>query len=174
MYDSIYVYIERYNDLMIKSDAEIENIIKILKVKPTNNKIQDFCKYKDMQKTYLNELIKKIKSKGYHLSELLYRKNLNDFKIKSVRIKYDNKIHIFSNTSFYSLKSIINDVVKNIIIEMDSNVIDEYVNTNLVNHDENEEYRYIANKIKTKNIEIIGVLYNKTKNEYLPFEFNYV
>lgn len=172
MYDSVYMYIERYNDLMIKINAEIENIIKILKVNPTNNKIQEFCKYKDLQKIYLNELIKKIKLKGYHLSELLYRKNLNEFIIKSVRIKYNNKIHIFSNTSFYSLKSIINDVVKNIIIEMDSNVIDEY--TNLVNHNENEEYRYIANRIKKENIEIIGVLYNKTKNEYLPFEFNYV
>lgn len=168
------MYIERYNDLMIKSNLEIENIIKILKVNPTNNKIQEFCKYKDIQKTYLNELIKKIKSKGYHLSELLYRTNLNDFIINNVRIKYNNKIHIFSNTSFYSLKSIINDVVKNIIIEMDSNIIDEYVNNNSVNHDENEEYRYISNKIKTENIQIIGVLYNKSKNEYLPFEFNYV
>ena len=60
MYDSIYMYIERYNDLMIKSNLEIENIIKTLKVNPTNNKIQEFCKYKDIQKTYLNELIKKI------------------------------------------------------------------------------------------------------------------
>lgn len=174
MYDSIYMYIERYNDKMIKNNIEIENIIKMLKLKPTNFKIQEFCKCKDMQKTYLNEVIKKIKSKGYHLSELLYRKNLNEFIIKSVRIKYNNKIHIFSNTSFHSLKTIINDVVKNIIIEMDSNVIDEYVNNNTLHHDENQEYRDICIKIKTENIQIIGVLFNKVKNEYLPFEFNYV
>lgn len=174
MYDSIYMYIERYNDLMIKNNIEIKKIIEVLKVNPTNLKIQEFCKCKDMQKTYLNEVIKKIKSKGYHLSELLYRKNLNEFIIKSVRIKYNNKIHIFSNTTFHSLKTIINDVVKNIIIEMDSNIIDEYVNNNILHHDENQEYRDIGNKIKTENIQFIGVLYNIQKNEYLPFEFNYV
>ena len=55
MYDNIYMYIEKYNDKMIKNDIEIQNIINILKNRPTNCKIREFCKFRDMQKNYLNE-----------------------------------------------------------------------------------------------------------------------
>lgn len=174
MYDSIYMYIEKYNDKMIKNNLEIHKIIEVLKNKPTNNKIQEFCNLRDMQKSFLYELLKKIKSRGYHLSELLYRKNLNEFEIQSVKIKYDKKIYIFSKTCFYYLKSVINKVSNQQLIKYDIHIIKEYTNYQEKIHDENEEYRDIENQLRNKNIQIIGVLYNKIKNEYLPFEFNYV
>lgn len=163
MYDSLYMYIEKYNDKMIKNDIEIKKIIESVKKQPSNYKLQDFCKLKDIRKTYLSEVLKKIRNKGYNLNELIYRTNLNDYIIQNIKIKYNYKLYTFSFTSFKKLKKIINEIVKNEAI----------VNNNPV-FDENSDYRDIQYQLKNVDIKIVGVLFNKTKNTYLPFEINYI